>query len=374
MDNHNENEEEEKFEPEENENENENQENENQENEIENENNENDIENENKINNENQYQNEENEFNNNNENENNENQYHNEENEFNNNFENQNNERIENEGNTLSNENYENTIKEANIFAIDEDHLNRKEEKIDFEINPTLINRSSRMDDVFNLINSPKKYNERKKKEAKSKLETFISDNLDYLRNSKRTYNNINYDSKRNKNIFKYKELLNEINMIESANQEQKNKNLIPYSIFINSNNYLKKNTSPELKTNPQAYTFRGNSFNLNKNDLFSGLKYPRNELINDKFSKLSNRNMDSNLYNIGLKSNTYRFDILQNKNTLSTYYNNELNHFGNILGKKENEKISNFPKNNQSYLTTNFSKNLERNKALQKLKNWDDL
>ena len=83
---------------------------------------------------------------------------------------------------------------------------------------------------------------------------------------------------------------------------------------------------------------------------------------------------MDSNLYNIGTNSNTYRFDILKNKNTLSPYYNNELNHFGNILGKKENEKISNFPKNHQSYLTTNFSKNLEKNKALEKLRNWDDI
>ena len=363
MENHNENEEEEKFEPEENENE-------NHENEIENEN----HENENNINNENQYHNEENEFNNNIQNENNENQYHNEENEFNNNLIHQNNERFENEVNTLSNENYENTIKEANIFAIDEDHLNRKEEKIDFEINPTLINRSSRMDDVFNLINSPNKYNDKKRKETKSKLETFISDNLNYLKNSKITYNKINFDSKRNKNIFKYKELLNEINMIESVNQEQRNKNLIPYSVFKNSTNFLKKNTSPELKTNQHAYTFRGNSFTFNKNDLFSDLKFPKNEKINDKFSKLSNRNMDSNLYNIGLNSNTYRFDILQNKNTLSPYYNNELNHFGNILGKKENEKITNFPKNNQSYLTTNFSRNLEKNKALQKLKNWDDI
>ena len=343
MENHNENEEEEKFEPEENENE-------NHENEIENEN----HENENNINNENQY--------------------HNEENEFNNNLIHQNNERFENEVNTLSNENYENTIKEANIFAIDEDHLNRKEEKIDFEINPTLINRSSRMDDVFNLINSPHQNNEKKRKESKSKLETFISDNLDYIKNSKRTYNNINFDSKRNKNIFKYKELLNEINMIESVNQEQRNKNLIPYSVFKNSTNFLKKNTTSDLKTNPNAFTFRSNTFNLNKNDIFSDLKYPKNEFINDKFSKLSNRNMDSNLYNIGTNSNTYRFDILQNKNTLSPYYNNELNHFGNILGKKENEKITNFPKNNQSYLTTNFSRNLEKNKALQKLKNWDDL
>ena len=371
MENHNQNEEEEKFEPEENEIENENNENENNENEI---HNENDMYNENEIHNENQYHTEENDLNNNYENQNNENQYHNEENDFNHNFENQNNERIQNGVNTLSNENYENTIKEANFFAIDDDHLNRKDEKIDFEINPILINKSSRMDDVFNLINSPHQNNEKKRKESKSKLETFISDNLDYIKNSKRTYNNINFDSKRNKNIFKYKELLNEINMIESTNQEQKNKHLIPYSIYKNSKNFLKKNTTSDLKTNQNAFTFRSNTFNLNKNDIFSDLKYPKNEFINDKFSKLSNRNMDSNLYNIGTNSNTYRFDFLKNKNTLSPYYNNELNHFGNILGKKENEKISNFPKNHQSYLTTNFSKNLEKNKALEKLRNWDDI
>ena len=264
------------------------------------------------------------------------------------------------------NEQYEPTIKDANIFDIEEDNQDLKEkENSKYNTNQFFTN------DTFNSINSLLQYSENKNKQKEEKK--FIYDSFEQMYyKSKRNKNKFSFDfnSMKGKNAFKYKELLKEINLIDSINYENKNKNYIPYKTFNSTSTFYTRNISPEPKNNISSYRNSNINFTQKNNDLFSELKFPSKDIFN--LSELSKDKLNNNFFNIGSSSNSNRINFRTEKYPLSHYYNNELKFFGDILGKNDKEKFLKFPKNHQSFLTTNFSKTLEKNKALEKLKNWD--
>jgi hypothetical protein len=261
-------------------------------------------------------------------------------------------------------ENYEPIVKEANVFDLGfEEYSNDKIENSKNKTNQS-INKNT---DTFNLSSTT--YNDKKQNQQNEKK--YIYDSFEEMYNkSKRNLIKINFDSMDVKRASKYKEILNEIKLLDSINyeNEDKKRNYIPYKFFNTNSTFYNSNYSTDLNTKSSSFrNTNNNSFfrNNNNQSLLSELKYPsKKTYFNDL--KLSHVNFSS----YGGEFNKRRFfNFEKGKYPLNHYYKKEENFFGDVLGKKDKAKFLRFP--NNSSFNTSFYKNNDKNVSLEKLKNW---
>ena len=266
----------------------------------------------------------------------------------------------------LQPENYEPTVKEANVFDIGfEDYTNDKNDNIKNKTNQS-INKNN---DTFNLSSTT--YNDKRQNQQDEKK--YIYDSFEEMYNkSKRNLIKINFDSMGDKRASKYKEILNEIKLLNSINyeNEEKKRNSIPYKFFNLGSTFYNSNYSSDLSTKSYSLRNTNNSFYKNNNNsLFSELKYPsKKNYFND--SKLSHTNFSSfggdftnNKKYIDFKKGKYSF------NPFNHLYKTDVNFFGDVLGKKDKSKFLRLPSN--KYLTSSFYNNNDKKDPLEKLKDW---
>ena len=263
----------------------------------------------------------------------------------------------------LQPENYEPTVKEANVFDIGfEDYTNDKNDNIKNKTNQS-INKNN---DTFNLSSTT--YNDKRQNQQDEKK--YIYDSFEEMYNkSKRNLIKINFDSMNDKRASKYKEILNEIKLLDSINyeNEDKKRNYIPYKFFNTNSTFYNSNYSTDLNTKSSSFrNTNNNSFfrNNNNQSLLSELKYPsKKPYFNDL--KLSHVNFSS----FGGEFNKRFINYEKGKYPLNQYYKKEVTFFGDVLGKKDKAKFLRFPTNN--FLSKSYYKNNDKNEPLEKLKNW---
>ena len=255
-----------------------------------------------------------------------------------------------NKENNILNDN-EPLIKEVNNIQQTENKTEIKsitKEKIN-----ELLSKDKKLKDIYQLINSPiispKKYNMNN-----------LSYNL-YYNSNRKSYSNLN-----NK---KYKDLYEQINIIDSINETNKNKPLIPYSTYKKP-----KSNFETIKRNQEIKSFK--SFTKNrKNNIFSDLKLPeKTNWASNSLFKSSNvfyyNKSKKDFFDLGNSKSQINFGKEESK--LNNYYKKELNFFSEMLRKGNSTNlVLNTPKTKGSFLETDFKKNLEKKNTLDKLKEW---
>ena len=281
-------------------------------------------------------------------------------------MENENNEKKNHELKTQENKNFNNLdennepiIKEKNNIKTTENNDNEVKTNTKIKINE-LLNKDKKLKEIFQLINSP--INSIKKRNvelSKDKIQNFLNDSSYYESSVKREKNT---SSSNNKN--KYKEVYDQINIIDTLNATKKEKTLIPYSEFK-----VKTIKFQPVKKVQNIKNYKSFSNKNKKDDIFSGLILPeKKEWITNTLFKSSNifQNQKKDIFDLYNKN---KLNFGKDEVKLSNYYKTELNLFGEMLKKgNSTNSLLTTPKNKISFLGTDFTKKFEKNTILDKL------
>lgn len=268
-----------------------------------------------------------------------------------------NNKEVKKENNNEIKINNEPVVKEVNIIGKENQENKNSENKEKPKLN-NLLQKDEKLKEIFKLINSPINSIKRNKKleTSKEKIQNFLNDSFS---DSKVRNSNSN-----NKNINKYQEVYEQINLLDSMNEIKKNKPLISYSQY---KSYSLKKTPQTIKI-PQIKTKK--LFKKNE-DLFSDLEKPKkNEWMTNNLFK------STNLFNYKKQKDFFGFEndniekinFDKTEKKLDQYYKKELNYFALMLKKGNfSNSISSTPKN-RKLNEKDFTK---KNSALEKLNKW---
>ena len=186
------------------------------------------------------------------------------------------------ENKTLKNldENNEPIVKDKNNIKNNENNDVEVKTTTKIKINE-LLNKDKKLKEIFQLINSPINYIKKRNIDlSKDKIQNFLNDSSYYESSGKKEKNS----TSKNKN--KYKEVYDQINIIDSLNETKKDKPLIPYSDFKVKT--IKFQPVKKVK-NLNNYKSFSNK-NKKKNDIFSGLMLPeKKEWITNTLFKSTN-------------------------------------------------------------------------------------
>ena len=281
---------------------------------------------------------------------------------------------MENENNEKKNQkltNQENkTLKnldEKNESIVKDKNNIKNNENNDVEVKTTtkikineLLNKDKKLKEIFQLINSPINYIKKRNIDlSKDRIQNFLNDSSYYESSGKKEKNS----TSKNKN--KYKEVYDQINIIDSLNETKKDKPLIPYSDFKVKT--IKFQPVKKVK-NLNNYKSFSNK-NKKKNDIFSGLMLPeKKEWITNTLFKSTNifKNQKKDFFDL---NNSNKLNFGKEDIKLSNYYKTELNLFGEMLRKgNSTNSLLMTPKNKISFLGTDFTKKFEKNTILDKL------
>lgn len=265
------------------------------------------------------------------------------------------------ENKTLKNldENNEPIVKDKNNIKNNENNDVEVKTTTKIKINE-LLNKDKKLKEIFQLINSPINYIKKRNIDlSKDKIQNFLNDSSYYESSGKKEKNS----TSKNKN--KYKEVYDQINIIDSLNETKKDKPLIPYSDFKVKT--IKFQPVKKVK-NLNNYKSFSNK-NKKKNDIFSGLMLPeKKEWITNTLFKSTNifKNQKKDFFDL---NNSNKLNFGKEDIKLSNYYKTELNLFGEMLRKgNSTNSLLMTPKNKISFLGTDFTKKFEKNTILDKL------
>ena len=265
------------------------------------------------------------------------------------------------ENKTLKNldENNEPIVKDKNNIKNNENNDVEVKTTTKIKINE-LLNKDKKLKEIFQLINSPINYIKKRNIDlSKDKIQNFLNDSSYYESSGKKEKNS----TSKNKN--KYKEVYDQINIIDSLNETKKEKPLIPYSDFKVKT--IKFQPVKKVK-NINNYKSFSNK-NKKKNDIFSGLMLPeKKEWITNTLFKSTNifKNQKKDFFDL---NNSNKLNFGKEDIKLSNYYKTELNLFGEMLRKgNSTNSLLMTPKNKISFLGTDFTKKFEKNTILDKL------
>ena len=265
------------------------------------------------------------------------------------------------ENKTLKNldENNEPIVKDKNNIKNNENNDVEVKTTTKIKINE-LLNKDKKLKEIFQLINSPINYIKKRNIDlSKDKIQNFLNDSSYYESSGKKEKNS----TSKNKN--KYKEVYDQINIIDSLNETKKDKPLIPYSDF--KVKAIKFQPVKKVK-NLNNYKSFSNK-NKKKNDIFSGLMLPeKKEWITNTLFKSTNifKNQKKDFFDL---NNSNKLNFGKEDIKLSNYYKTELNLFGEMLRKgNSTNSLLMTPKNKISFLGTDFTKKFEKNTILDKL------
>ena len=265
------------------------------------------------------------------------------------------------ESKTLKNldENNEPIVKDKNNIKNNENNDVEVKTTTKIKINE-LLNKDKKLKEIFQLINSPINYIKKRNIDlSKDKIQNFLNDSSYYESSGKKEKNS----TSKNKN--KYKEVYDQINIIDSLNETKKEKPLIPYSDFKVKT--IKFQPVKKVK-NLNNYKSFSNK-NKKKNDIFSGLMLPeKKEWITNTLFKSTNifKNQKKDFFDL---NNSNKLNFGKEDIKLSNYYKTELNLFGEMLRKgNSTNSLLMTPKNKISFLGTDFTKKFEKNTILDKL------
>ena len=272
------------------------------------------------------------------------------------------NQKLKNQENkTLKNldENNEPIVKDKNNIKNNENNDVEVKTTTKIKINE-LLNKDKKLKEIFQLINSPINYIKKRNIDlSKDKIQNFLNDSSYYESSGKKEKNS----TSKNKN--KYKEVYDQINIIDSLNETKKDKPLIPYSDFKVKT--IKFQPVKKVK-NLNNYKSFSNK-NKKKNDIFSGLMLPeKKEWITNTLFKSTNifKNQKKDFFDL---NNSNKLNFGKEDIKLSNYYKTELNLFGEMLRKgNSTNSLLMTPKNKISFLGTDFTKKFEKNTILDKL------
>ena len=265
------------------------------------------------------------------------------------------------ENKTLKNldENNEPIVKDKNNIKNNENNDVEVKTTTKIKINE-LLNKDKKLKEIFQLINSPINYIKKRNIDlSKDRIQNFLNDSSYYESSGKKEKNS----TSKNKN--KYKEVYDQINIIDSLNETKKDKPLIPYSDFKVKT--IKFQPVKKVK-NLNNYKSFSNK-NKKKNDIFSGLMLPeKKEWITNTLFKSTNifKNQKKDFFDL---NNSNKLNFGKEDIKLSNYYKTELNLFGEMLRKgNSTNSLLMTPKNKISFLGTDFTKKFEKNTILDKL------
>ena len=265
------------------------------------------------------------------------------------------------ENKTLKNldENNEPIVKDKNNIKNNENNDVEVKTTTKIKINE-LLNKDKKLKEIFQLINSPINYIKKRNIDlSKDRIQNFLNDSSYYESSGKKEKNS----TSKNKN--KYKEVYDQINIIDSLNETKKEKPLIPYSDFKVKT--IKFQPVKKVK-NLNNYKSFSNK-NKKKNDIFSGLMLPeKKEWITNTLFKSTNifKNQKKDFFDL---NNSNKLNFGKEDIKLSNYYKTELNLFGEMLRKgNSTNSLLMTPKNKISFLGTDFTKKFEKNTILDKL------
>ena len=276
---------------------------------------------------------------------------------------------MENENNEKKNQKLTNqkNLDENNEPIVKDKNNIKNNENNDVEVKTTtkikineLLNKDKKLKEIFQLINSPINYIKKRNIDlSKDKIQNFLNDSSYYESSGKKEKNS----TSKNKN--KYKEVYDQINIIDSLNETKKEKPLIPYSDFKVKT--IKFQPVKKVK-NLNNYKSFSNK-NKKKNDIFSGLMLPeKKEWITNTLFKSTNifKNQKKDFFDL---NNSNKLNFGKEDIKLSNYYKTELNLFGEMLRKgNSTNSLLMTPKNKISFLGTDFTKKFEKNTILDKL------
>ena len=281
---------------------------------------------------------------------------------------------MENENNEKKNEKLKNqenknlkNLDENNEPIVKDKNNIKNNENNDVEVKTTtkikineLLNKDKKLKEIFQLINSPINYIKKRNIDlSKDKIQNFLNDSSYYESSGKKEKNS------KSKNKNKYKEVYDQINIIDSLNETKKDKPLIPYSDFKVKT--IKFQPVKKVK-NLNNYKSFSNK-NKKKNDIFSGLMLPeKKEWITNTLFKSTNifKNEKKDFFDL---NNSNKLNFGKEDIKLSNYYKTELNLFGEMLRKgNSTNSLLMTPKNKISFLGTDFTKKFEKNTILDKL------
>ena len=274
------------------------------------------------------------------------------------------NQEIKNQENKIFNnldENNEPIIKEKNNIKNNENNDNEIKTNTNTKIKINdLLNKDRKLKEIFQLINSPINSNKKRNIDlSKDRIQNFLNDSSYYESSGKREKNS---SSSKNKN--KYKEVYDQINIIDTLNATKKEKQLIPYSDFK-----VKTIKFQPVQKVQNIKNYKSFSNKNKKDDIFSGLILPeKKEWITNTLFKSSNifQNQKKDIFDLYNKN---KLNFGKDEVKLSNYYKTELNLFGEMLKKgNSTNSLLMTPKNKISFLGTDFSKKFEKNSILDKL------
>ena len=258
-------------------------------------------------------------------------------------------------------ENNEPIIKEKNNIKNNENNDNEIKTNTNTKIKINdLLNKDRKLKEIFQLINSPINSNKKRNIDlSKDRIQNFLNDSSYYESSGKREKNS---SSSKNKN--KYKEVYDQINIIDTLNATKKEKQLIPYSDFkVKSIKFQPVQKVQNIKN------YKSFSNKNKKDDIFYGLMIPKKqEWITNTIFKSSNifQNQKKDIFDLNNKN---KINFGKEEVKLSNYYKNELNLFGEMLKKgNSTNSLLTTPKNKISFLGTDFTKKFEKNTILDKL------